>query len=79
MTTPNADVPSRPVLPIDALLNRIKAEYTELPGLQLTGLQAQRLWGLEAIQCDALLDALVDTAFLHRTKNGSYIRMSESF
>lgn len=64
----------RPVLPVDALLNRIKAEYLDLPGLQLTRWQAQRLWGLEAMQCDALLGALVDSAFLRRTAEGMYVR-----
>ena len=63
---------------IDVLVNRIKAEYTELPGLQLTPWQAQRLWGLDAIQCEAILAALVDAAFLRRTRDGSYIRTGES-
>ncbi len=59
-----------------ALLNRIKAEYMELPGLQLTPWQAQRLWGLDQTQCDAILEALVDAAFLRRTGRGLYARMS---
>jgi len=37
------------------LLNRIKGEFLEMPGLQLTEWQAQRLWGLERSQCDAVL------------------------
>jgi hypothetical protein len=58
------------------LVMRIKAEYLELPGLQLTPWQAQRLWGLDRTQCDAILEALVDAAFLRRTRDGSYARMS---
>jgi hypothetical protein len=58
------------------LVNRIKAEYLELPGLQLTPWQAQRLWGIDQVQCDAILEALVDAAFLRRTRSGCYTRMS---
>jgi hypothetical protein len=58
----------------DPLLTRIKAEFTEMPGLQLTPWQAQRLWGLEQQQCDRALEALVDVAFLHRTAKGAYVR-----
>ncbi len=63
---------------IDALIRRVKSEYTELPGLQLTPWQAQRLWALEQAQCDLILSALVEAAFLHRTRRGSYVRASGS-
>lgn len=78
MTITTSSSASRPVLPIDNLLNRIKAEYLEMPGLQLTRWQAQRLWCLEAVQCDALLEALVDAEFLRRTADGSYVRLAAS-
>jgi hypothetical protein len=55
-------------------LGLIRAEYLELPGLHLTKKQAERLWGLDALTCDALLDALVDAQFLRRTKAGAYTR-----
>ena len=58
--------------PTAALVNRIKAEYRELPGLQLTPWQAQRLWGLDQVQCEAILEVLVETSFLRKTKNGAY-------
>ena len=56
------------------LLIRIKAEFLEMPGLQLTPWQAQRLWGLDAKACDEALKALVEGAFLHRTAAGAYSR-----
>ena len=56
------------------LLIRIKAEFLEMPGLQLTPWQAQRLWGLDAKSCDDALKALVDGEFLHRTSGGAYSR-----
>jgi hypothetical protein len=57
------------------LVNRIKTDYMELPGLSLTPWQAQRLWGLDEVQCEAILKALVDAAFLRRTRNGCYARI----
>ena len=56
------------------LLTRIKAEFLEMPGLQLTPWQAQRLWGLDAKACDEALNALVEGAFLHRPSSGAYSR-----
>jgi hypothetical protein len=52
----------------------IRAEYLEIPGLHLTRNQVQRLWGLDDLTCDALLEALVDVRFLRRTRTGAYIR-----
>ena len=56
-------------------LRLIKAEYLEMPGLQLTKPQVQRLWRLEPSLCDALLDALVATKFLKKTDQGAYVPM----
>ena len=55
-------------------LQIIRGEFQEIPGLQLTKPQVQRLWGLDALTCDALLDALVDVGFLRRTHTGAYAR-----
>lgn len=60
--------------PIDArLLQRIRCEFTEMPGLQLTVAQASRLWNTDAATSVALLDALVETRFL-RVSNNQYRR-----
>ncbi len=72
MTTTHNPDPSLPRIPTAALVTRIKAEYRELPGLQLTSWQAQRLWGLDQVQCDAILEVLVETSFLRKTRNGAY-------
>jgi hypothetical protein len=53
-------------------LNRIKAEYLEMPGLCLTPEQMQRLWRLDGDLCHALIDALVADRFLRRTPRGCY-------
>ena len=44
-----------------------------MPGLRLTPAQAQRLWGLAAHECEALMHALLDARFLRRTRDGSFI------
>jgi hypothetical protein len=55
-------------------LDLIQAEYREIPGLNLTKPQVQRLWGLDAHTCDALLAALEAVNFLRRTPRNAYIR-----
>lgn len=55
-------------------LHLIRSEYLEIPGLHLTRQQVQRLWGLDEITCDALLETLVDVRFLRRTRTGAYVR-----
>ena len=60
---------------LDDWLRLIRAEYLEVPGLHLTKKQVERLWGLDALTCDAVLDALVETQFLRRTEAGRYTRI----
>ena len=60
--------------PSDELIRRVRGEFLEMPGLQLTPWQAQRLWGLDAKACDDALKALVEGEFLHRTSGGAYSR-----
>ena len=59
-------------------LQLIRAEYLEIPGLCLTKPEAQRLWGLEAVTCEALLDALIDVRFLRCTRLGAYVRADQN-
>jgi hypothetical protein len=54
-------------------LRLIRAEYLEMPGLQLTKPQIQRLWRLDPPTCDALVDALVSDQFLRRTRHAAYV------
>lgn len=62
----------------DELIARVRGEYREMPGLSLTVSQAQRLWGLEGATCQALLDRLVDTKFLRRTRHNRFVRWDVS-
>jgi len=52
----------------------VRGEYLEVPGLSLTRAQVQRLWGLDAAQCDKVLDGLIASGFLLRTRSGTFIR-----
>jgi hypothetical protein len=55
------------------LSERVRGEYREMPGLQLTLAQASRLWNTNITVSQDVLDALVDTAFLRRS-GGHYVR-----
>jgi hypothetical protein len=52
----------------------IQSEFAEMPGLQLSKRQAQRLWNLDAEIADALFEALEASQFLRRTDRNLYIR-----
>ena len=56
----------------------IRAEYLEIPGLSLTRTQVRRLWGLDDQMCDVVLDTLVESRFLKRTRRDHYLRTGVS-
>ena len=60
--------------PLDGILERIRGEYIEMPGLRLTVPQAQKLWGMDRADCDAVFGALVDANFLIRNRDGAFVR-----
>jgi hypothetical protein len=60
------------------LLRRIEGEYLEMPGLQLTPEQAQRLWALDRETCATILEILVERQFLIRGSDDRYRRVGES-
>ena len=59
------------------LLQRLRAEYLEMPGLRLTVEQVQRLCGIEKRVCQSILDALVEAGFLYANGEGMYARLTE--
>ena len=63
---------------IEETLQRVQGEFREMPGLRLTPAQASRLWGLDAVSSQALLDALVDARFLFRTHDGAFMRRADT-
>ncbi|HYS24588.1 MAG TPA: hypothetical protein VEP46_03270 [Vicinamibacterales bacterium] len=56
----------------------VRAEYLEVPGLDLTRDQVRRLWGLDQQTCDSLLAALLESRFLKRTRDNRYLRADGS-
>jgi hypothetical protein len=68
LESPTVDFPVSTVL-----LQRIRAEYSEMPGLCLTVAQAQRLWGLDHATSHAALAALVAGTFLTTTQKGFFV------
>jgi len=56
---------------------RLRAEFLEMPGLRLTLRQAERLCGINARACKAILDALVEAKFLALRADGTYGRASD--
>ena len=63
--------------PPEGLLQRIRAEYLEMPGLCLTRAQMQRLCGVEQAVCQLVLDSLVDAKFLCPKSTGAYARLTD--
>jgi len=57
------------------LTDRIRAEFTEWPGLKITKAQACRLWHSDESACDAALAALIEEGFLRRTASGAFIAL----
>jgi hypothetical protein len=61
-------------MPLQALIDRIRGEFREMPGLQLTLAQAQRLFGLDPAACRHVIDALVAASFLRWTASGTIVQ-----
>jgi hypothetical protein len=57
------------------VLERIRAEYLEMPGMRLKLEQVQRLCGIEQSICQMALDSLVEANFLCAKSDGSYARL----
>ena len=57
------------------LFERIRGEFNEMPGMQLTIAQAARLWGMDQPACRRVIDALVEAAFLRWTASGTVVRV----
>ena len=55
------------------LLDRVRAEYREMPGLCLSSSQAARLWGLSPHRCASVLHALIAHGDLMCTPDGRYV------
>jgi hypothetical protein len=59
---------------IQTAIERMEAEYREMPGLMLTARQAERLLGLDRNTCELAISALMRRRFLTQTAEGTYLR-----
>jgi hypothetical protein len=58
------------------VLQRIRAEYLEMPGLTLTREQVERLCGVDGASCQLALETLVEVGFLSMRQDGAYRRLN---
>jgi hypothetical protein len=56
------------------LVERVRGEFNEMPGMQLTEAQAARLWGVEPKACRSVVEMLLGIEFLRRTPSGRIAR-----
>jgi hypothetical protein len=59
---------------IASVVERVRAEFVEMPGLELTLPQAVRLWGLGIEDCRHVLDSLAEAGFLKWTPRRTVVR-----
>ena len=64
---------------IQDVFNRLRAEYTEMPGLRLKAKQVERLCGIEETMCQLVLDSLVAEKFLCAKSDGRYARATDGY
>ena len=57
------------------LIDRVAAEYAEMPGLSLTLPQAERLWSIDSVTCRAVFGALMRGNIVRRNPRGKYVRV----
>jgi len=55
--------------PLDEAVRRVRADFLEMPGLQVTLPQAARLWAFDVVFCGDVFDALVEDRFLVRSRD----------
>jgi hypothetical protein len=59
-------------------IERLRAEFLEMPGLRLSVAQTQRLCGVDQALCRQVLDTLVDAKFLRLNADGTYSRLGDA-
>ena len=60
---------------VSALVDRVRGEFNEMPGLQLTIPQAARLLGIEPEACRSVIVQLVASEFLRKRPGGTIVRV----
>ena len=58
---------------MEALVQRVRGEFREMPWLRLTFAQACRLWQMDPSTCRLVLERLTRDGVLLQTRNGHYV------
>jgi hypothetical protein len=58
----------------ESLLQHIRGEFCESPGLRLTRLQIQQLWNLDVDECRIVIQRLLHSRFLREATDGALVR-----
>ena len=58
---------------MEALVQRVRGEFHEMPGLRLTFAQACRLWQMDPATCEIVLERLTRDGVLLQTRQGHYV------
>ena len=59
---------------LEPVLQRIRGEFHESPGLRLTHWQFQRLWNLDSDEARLVIQQLLQTRFLRGARDGTFVR-----
>ena len=59
---------------IETSIDRVRGAYVKMPGMRLTLPQIERLCGIDASACVAVVNALLDLKFLSANGDGTYSR-----
>lgn len=74
--SPISDIPTHPDA-TSLIVERVRGEFREMPGLTLTLGQAGRLWSLDAQMCADVLAQLVRAGFLCQRPDGAFCRATQ--
>ena len=62
---------------VQDVINRLRAEYLEMPGLRLKSEHVQHLCGIERTMCQLVLNSLLASNFLCVEPDGHYARLTD--
>jgi hypothetical protein len=63
-----------PTVRLPSVVHHTRGEFLESPGLCLAPWQIQRLWNLEAEDCRAAVQKLLDARFVREERDGTFVR-----
>jgi hypothetical protein len=73
-----AGIAVRSAMNFATAVDRVRVDFTDMPGMELTMPQAVRLWGMGVDDCRFVVDALVDAGFLRWTSKWTIVRTGQS-